>query len=63
MTQKEQIRAHLDRGKPLDAMAALRLYGCFRLAARILELKEAGVRVKRQMRVSANGARYAVYSL
>ena len=63
MSQTEQIRAHLDRGAAIDPQTALRLYGCFRLAARILEIKQAGVRIKRDWKTSREGARYAVYRL
>lgn len=41
-TQNKQILAHLKRGTSITAMGALRLYGCFRLAARIHDLRADG---------------------
>jgi hypothetical protein len=42
MTQCEQILAHLKQGKTLTPIDALNQYGCFRLAARIKDLRDAG---------------------
>lgn len=42
MTQTEMILAHLQSGKPITPLEALREYGCFRLGARIWDLKQAG---------------------
>lgn len=42
MTQNEQILKHLQDGHKITPMEALRLYGCFRLSARILELRKSG---------------------
>lgn len=41
-TQREKILAHLKSGKTITAMEALNQFGCFRLAARIKELKDKG---------------------
>ena len=38
-TQTDAILAHLERGLPITPLDALRLYGCFRLGARVWELK------------------------
>ena len=38
-SQNKQILDHLKRGIDITPMSALRLYGCFRLAARIHELR------------------------
>ena len=40
MTQAKQIENHLLAGKTITALDALNLYGCFRLAARIAEIKK-----------------------
>jgi hypothetical protein len=40
--QSEQILAHLLRGETITAIEAQNRYGCFRLAARIGELRKAG---------------------
>ena len=60
MTQTEQIFDHLKRNGSIDPMTALREYGCFRLAARVAELREAGHDVKTQM-ISRGEKRHARY--
>ena len=40
MSQKDKIRKHLLSGQSITAGEALLVYGCFRLAARIRELRE-----------------------
>jgi hypothetical protein len=42
MTQTETILAHLQAGESITPIDALRDYGCFRLAARIKDLRDAG---------------------
>lgn len=49
MTHLQQIKAHLDKGQPINPMQAFSEYGCFRLGARIHELKQAGYPVKKRM--------------
>jgi hypothetical protein len=44
-TQNEQILNYLKTGHSLTAMDALKLFGCFRLAARIADLKEMGQKI------------------
>jgi len=66
MTQSAQILAHLNRGQSIDSMTALREYGCNRLAARILELRAAGVAIETEMRkvqTRSGSATVAVYRL
>lgn len=41
-SQRSKILAHLKSGKAITAMEALNQFGCFRLAARIKELKDMG---------------------
>lgn len=41
-TQSAQILAHLKSGKTITPLEALSEYGCFRLGARIWELKQDG---------------------
>jgi hypothetical protein len=43
MTQNEQIRKHLESGKSLTPLEALKLFNCFRLASRISDLKKEGM--------------------
>ena len=42
MTQCEQILDHLKRGKTITQVDAFNEYGCWRLAARIADLRQAG---------------------
>ena len=43
-TQNAHLLAHFRAGESITAIEALRKFGCFRLAARINDLKEAGHR-------------------
>ena len=52
----------MKKGGSLTAMQALDKFGCLRLAARILDLKRMGWRIKSEM-VNVNGYRFAKYSL
>ncbi len=49
MTQKEHILAALKR-KPITPLEALNRFGCFRLAARISELRQEGYQIHTQIR-------------
>lgn len=62
MNQTNQILTHLMRDEPITPMDALKLYGCFRLAARINDLREMGYMVVTNIK-KRNGKRYAEYSL
>lgn len=42
MTQNEQILSHLKEGRAIDPLTALNKFSCFRLAARIKELRAMG---------------------
>jgi hypothetical protein len=62
MTQTEMIRAHLQSGRDLSPIDALNHYGCFRLAARIIELRKAGLDIE-TVTETRNGKKYARYVL
>lgn len=62
MTQKEQILQHLTEIGPITPIEALEKYGCFRLGARIADLKKEGVAIRTDI-VARNGKRFAQYSL
>lgn len=62
-TQKQAIAAHLRSGKSITPMDALHKYGCFRLGARIFDLKnDDGMDINTEIK-SAGRKRWAVYSL
>ena len=61
-SQKEQILSHLIDGKTITPKEALEKFACFRLAARISDIKKMGYEINREM-VKAGGAKVAKYSL
>lgn len=61
-TQRERILKHLKRHRNINPMTALRLYGSFRLAARIKELRNQGAQIKTAREVQ-NGKTFARYEL
>lgn len=62
MSQTDKILKHLKTGKTLTPLAALEKYGCFRLAARIEELRKAGHKIETR-RINRKGKSYAGYKL
>jgi ribosomal protein S13 len=61
MSHSAQILNHL-RKEPITALDALDKFGCFRLAARIQELRMRGHKTHTETTVR-NGKRYATYHL
>lgn len=61
-SQTDQILSHLKRGWKLTALDALKRYGCFRLAARINELRAAGWPIITQD-VMQDGKKFAAYKM
>ncbi len=59
-TQCTQVLHHLRRHRSITALEALRLYGCFRLAARIKDLKDAGHKIGSCM-TTERGKRFPLY--
>lgn len=62
-TQNTQILDYLMSSKHITAMDALKLFGCFRLAARIHDLKQAGHVINGTMIDLPNGKRVKRYWL
>ena len=60
-SQKDLIRRHLRR-QPISPLEALQEYGCFRLAARIAELREDGHNIE-TVQTKQNGKTFATYRL
>ena len=46
MTQNDKILFHLKKKKKINPIEALNDYGCFRLSARILDLRKEGHNIK-----------------
>jgi hypothetical protein len=61
MTQTARILSHLKVG-PITPLQALECYGCFRLAARIAELRDQGYNIHTE-RVTTGEKTYARYHL
>lgn len=61
MSQSKQILNHLSRS-PITAIDALSQYGCFRLAARINDLRMEGHHIHTET-IIKDGKRYAQYHL
>jgi len=62
MSQKDRILAHLKAGRSITPIMALTKFGCFRLAARIDEIRHQGFDVVTSM-VADGDRRYAKYKL
>lgn len=60
INQTQAIKAHLESGRSITPIDALRQYGCMRLGARIFDLRREGMAVS--MRLVKHGKkRYAEY--
>lgn len=60
MSQKEQIKQYLLTGKTLSPLEALQKFGCFRLGARIWDLRHEGYQIEN---IGADDGQYAVYKM
>lgn len=56
------IKAHLDKGESITAIEALNMFQCFRLAARMHDLKESGYPFMKEMVKLDNGRTIAQYT-
>lgn len=63
MSQSAQILGYLQRGNSINPGVALRLFGSFRLAARIKDLRNEGHPIQRDWLETREGKRVAVYFL
>jgi len=61
--QVRLIYAHLESGKGITAIDALLNYSCFRLAARIFDLRKRGVSIRTDWVLTNTGKRIAKYWL
>lgn len=62
-SQTQLIYEHLQTGKSLTPLEALRLFGCFRLGARIWELKEQGIKIDTSFKKVGTNKSVAEYKL
>jgi hypothetical protein len=63
MTQSHQILAALKAGQHITPIDALDRFGCFRLGARIYDLKQAGHKIHTARVETPSGAFVASYSM
>ena len=63
MTQEQAILQYLKEGHSLTPIEALNKFGSFRLAAIILNLRQAGFDIKTEMIKNQNKKHFAKYSL
>ena len=62
MSQNKQILEYLKKGYRITPIDALNKFNCFRLGARIYDLKAQGYNIEKNL-ISNNGKRYASYYL
>lgn len=63
MNQTTQIANYLQKGKTLTPIEALNKFGCFRLAARIADLRNDGMLIKTTIVKLKNKKQVAQYSI
>jgi hypothetical protein len=63
MSQNDAILDALLRGEKLTPLDALKQHGCFRLGARIWDLRKQGYRIERELIDVGNGKHVAQYSM
>ena len=63
MTQNQKIANYLNNGKSLTPIQALNKFNCFRLAARISDLRNDGMLIKTKIITVKKGVNVASYSL
>jgi len=59
--QCQQVLSHLQSGKPITSLEALKLYGIFRLASRIHDLKKNGIEIKSRDVETETGKKVSQY--
>ena len=63
VAQKKRIAVYLLAGNSITQMDALRMFGCFRLASRINDLRNEGYDIATERVVTSNGKRVASYRM
>ena len=62
-SQNALIKSYILSGESITASEALNMYGCFRLAARIADLRDQSLNVVTEIVTLENGKRVARYFL
>ena len=63
MSQNKQIADYLNKGKKLTTLDALNKFGCFRLASRINDLRNDGMKISTKIIKLDNKKQIAQYSI
>lgn len=63
LSHKAAIREALLNGEILTPLDALNRFGCFRLTARIWDLRDEGMNIQKEWKVLDNGKKVAAYRL
>lgn len=63
MSQESRILSHLRAGRSLNPLQALDKFGCFRLAARVWQLRNAGWDIRTRRLRTRTGKTVALYYL
>ncbi len=63
MSQRVKILKHLQSGSSITPLTALGLFGCFRLSARVLELRREGHNIETIIKTDGQGRSFARYKL
>lgn len=63
MSQAQDILSHLKTGEPITQLEALNLFGCFRLASRINELRDCGYDIETRIKRTTTGKQIAEYHM
>lgn len=63
MSQEAELEKYLRAGHSITPLEALDKFGCFRLGARILGLRKAGMDIKTEIVRTPTGKNIARYSL
>lgn len=62
-SQNDKIQAWLLDGKPITTWQAIMMFGCTRLSARIFDLKDRGLDIKKRKKITGKGVVVAEYYL
>tara|TARA_B100000530_G_scaffold251873_1_gene165998 strand:+ start:27 stop:368 length:342 start_codon:yes stop_codon:yes gene_type:complete len=62
-SQNDRILKHLKLGKTISPLEAMGVFGVYRLAARIFELRQDGHEIVKTIKDDGQGRTYAEYSL
>lgn len=62
-SQAVEILKHLQAGKSITPLESLERFGCFRLGARIWDLRKQGHEIEREMVTTPQGKHVASYRL